>query len=462
VPDAGGAAGRMPRAPRRAAGNSVAIGSVSSRRIALEWTLHAVAAAVLLWVLVQSVGGKPASGREGADPATLPSALVRWSTVAAPPAVDAEVGLPLLPATRDWLAALPGAATRVSWHARALPEIALAVSPVPDPAGVTRLRLAASPGVVVTLRDRGGVLDTVTVGAAAGASITTRGIQGVVDAEAAHTTASAYVTAPLVLRHVLVLGQVGWESRFVVDALEERGWRVDTRLSLAPHSDMRQGATEPLDTAHYAAVVVTDSSGVTAASRLVAYVRSGGGLVLAGTAAAMPAIRDLAPGTPGVLVPGTAMGPGDSVAAAAKGRLALLPVAGLRSDAVPLEMRDRAVAVAARRVGEGRVVQSGYLDTWRWRMATTRGEGAQRDWWAGLVGAVAYAPRQHAPPALPVARRAQDNVPAAAAIDALGPMTPVLAGPSGPAGSGGRTWLFAVIVIALLAEWASRRFRGAT
>jgi hypothetical protein len=424
--------------------------------------LHAVAAVGLLWALVQSVVAKRGSGPESADPATLPAALVRWSTVAAPPAVDADVGPSLPPLARDWLAALPGAATHVSWHARAFRPIALAASPVPDPVGMGRLRLAASPGAVVTLRDRGGVLDTVTVGVAGGASITTRGLQGVVDAEAAHTTASAIAAGPLVLRHVLVLGQVGWESRYVVDALEERGWRVDTRLSLAPHSDVRQGATEPIDTARYAAVVVTDSSGVTAATRLVAYVRSGGGLVLAGTAAAMPAVRDLAPGTPGALVAAATIGPGDSLGPAAKERLALLPVAGLRSDGVPLEMRDRVVAVAARRVGEGRVVQSGYLDSWRWRMATTLGEGAHRDWWAGLVSAVAYAPLQLAPSASPLAGLGSDNAPAAAAIDALGPMSPVLADARGPAGSGSRTWLFAAILMALLLEWASRRLRGAT
>lgn len=460
MPDAW-SAGRAPGAPGEAAGSSVATAAVSSGRIALEWALHALAAAMLLWVLVQSAGPRRASGRESADPASLPAALVRWSTVAAPPAVDAETGPALAPATRDWLAALAGAATRVSWHARGLLPIALVAGPVADPAGVTRLLLAASPGAMMTLRDGAGVLDTVTVGAAGGASITTRGIQGAVGAEAAHTTASAVVTGLLVLRHVLVLGQAGWESRFVVDALEERGWHVDTRLSLAPHSDMRQGATGPIDTARYAAVVVTDSSGIAAASHLAEYVLSGGGLVLAGSAAAMPAIRDLAPGTPGALVPPAPMGPGDSLQTAAKRRLGLLPIIGLRSDAVTLEMRDRAVAVAARRAGDGRVVQSGYLDSWRWRMATTLGEGAHRDWWAGLVSAVAYAPLERvASASLP--GHGSDNAPAATAIDALGPMTLVLAGPHGPAGSDARAWFFAAIVLALLAEWASRRLRGAT
>src|ERR1700733_19819 len=85
-------AARAPGAPAGAAGISVATGSVSSGRIAFEWTLHALAAAMLLWGLVQSVGAWRATGRESADPASLQAALVRWSTVAAPPAVDAETG----------------------------------------------------------------------------------------------------------------------------------------------------------------------------------------------------------------------------------------------------------------------------------------------------------------------------------------------------------------------------------
>jgi hypothetical protein len=242
-----------------------------------------------------------------------------------------------------------------------------------------------------------------------------------------------------------------------VDALEERGWQVDAEVGLAPRSEMRQGSPSPIDTGRYAAVVVTDSTAATAAGRLVAYVQSGGGLVLAGSAAAMPGLRDLVPGTIGTLVPPAPAGPGDSLAPAAMRRLGLLPVSRLRADAVPLEMRDRDVAVAARRVGPGRVVQSGYLDTWRWRMGSASGEVAHRDWWAGLVSAVAYAPAADRP-----AGPGSDNAPAAALVNALGPMTANSAGPAAPAGPGGRTWLFALIVMALLAEWASRRLRGAT
>ncbi len=425
-------------------------------RVALEWLLHAVAALSLIWVLLHAAGGRPANARERADARTLTGALVRWSTAEAPSAVSADLDSAPPPASRDWLAALPGAGTRVSWHARSSLPIALVASPVADPAGMTRLRVAAPPATKIMVRDGAGVLDTVLVGAQGGASLLARGVRGAVEAVAPGTSARASAPTPLSLRHVLVLGQAGWESRFVVDALEERGWRVDARVGLAPRSEMRLGSPSPIDTGRYAAVVVTDSTAANAAGPLVAYIHSGGGLVLAGSAAAIPGLRDVVPGTTAPLVPSTPMDPGDSLAPAAMRRLGLLPISALRPGAVPLEMRDRDVAVAARRAGPGRVVQSGYLDTWRWRMGSASGEGAHRDWWAGLVSAVAYAPAAGRPAGL-----GSDNAPAAALVNALGPMTANPAGPHESAGPGDRTWLFALIVVALLAEWASRRLRGA-
>jgi hypothetical protein len=301
-------------------------------------------------------------------------------------------------------------------------------------------------------------LDTVSARAdgAAGARITVPGVLGAASAAAGHTTARAVSTDSLVLGRVLVLGQVGWESRFIVDALEERGWRVDARLTLAPKTDVVQGVLGAIDTARYAAVVVTDSSAVGDGARLGAYVRSGGGLVLAGAAADMRAIRDVAPGAVGVLVPPGTIGPADSTVGAAKHHLGLVPIVDMHADAVPLESRDAVVAVAARRVGAGRVVQVGYVDTWRWRMSAPRGAGDHRDWWAGLVSAVAHAPTVTRSP-----DRTADNAPLARLIDVLGPMTAPPAGPRPLDDPSRRGWLFAAVVVALLGEWGSRRFRGA-
>ena len=238
-----------------------AVGQAVRRwRVALEWLLHALAAVALIWVLEQAAAGRPANVRERANTSTLAGTLVRWSTVEAPSAVNADLDSAPPPVSRDWLAALPGAGTRVSWHARSLLAIALVASPVADPAGITRLRVAAPPAARVILRDEAGVLDTVLVGARGGASILAREVRGEVDAVAPRASARATTPGVFSLRRVLVLGQVGWESRFVVDALEERGWHVDAELGLAPGSEMRQGTASPIDTARYAAVIITDSS----------------------------------------------------------------------------------------------------------------------------------------------------------------------------------------------------------
>jgi hypothetical protein len=134
-------------------------------------------------------------------------------------------------------------------------------------------------------------------------------------------------------------------------------------------------------------------------------------------------------------------------------------VTSLASDAVALESRESAVTVAARRVDAGRVVQSGYDETWRWRMAGgDEAAAAHREWWSRLVAAVAYAPIV----ARPVASDAAiDETPLASLIDALGPASTFDAA-AVPTRDGTRTTrsLFALVVGALLLEWASRRLRG--
>src|SRR6185437_16402071 len=70
-----------------------------------------------------------------------------------------------------------------------------------------------------------------------------------------------------------------------------------------------------------------------------------------------------------------------------------VPVDALKPDAEIVQRRGPGIAIAARRVGAGRVLQVGYDETWRWRMAGGPGSAAQhRAWWAGIVSAIAYAP----------------------------------------------------------------------
>jgi hypothetical protein len=428
-------------------------------RVAAEWGLHALAAGLLLWGALRSREHAASGNADRAVAGTLHGALVKWSTIVAPTSAHVEMDSMPPVTEREWLAALPGAGTRVTWGATSVVPLAVAASPVADPAGVTRIRLAAPRGATVILRDAVGVLDTVSVdpmAAGGGMTITLPGGSAAVDATVGRTTARAVTADSLPLKHVLVLGRVGWETRFIVDALEERGWRVDARLTLAPKNDIVQGPRGAIDTARYAAVVVADSSASADATRLAGYTRSGGGLVLAGSAATMPAIRGLAPATLGALIPGGVIARADTLAITARSHLGVLPLVDLRVDAVALEARGSVAVVAARREGAGRVVQTGYIDSWRWRMGADHGIAAHRAWWAGLVSAVAYAPAVARAP-----DRTSDNAPVAHLIDAFGPTTTVSGAPVSGSDPSRRGWLFAVIVIALGAEWASRRLRGA-
>jgi hypothetical protein len=139
--------------------------------------------------------------------------------------------------------------------------------------------------------------------------------------------------------------------------------------------------------------------------------------------------------------------------------LALAPITSLRSDAIPLEKRGGAVAIAARRIGAGRALQFGYDDTWRWRMGGS--EGAIRDhrlWWSGLVSSVAYAPRV----LRAVAANAVDEAPTASLVAAIGPRVEASEGANlTKASQPWMVWLFILLSLALLAEVASRRLRGA-
>lgn len=140
--------------------------------------------------------------------------------------------------------------------------------------------------------------------------------------------------------------------------------------------------------------------------------------------------------------------------------LAIGPLRGLTSDAVPLERTPNGeIAAAARRVGNGRVLQVGYGDTWRWRMAGTDEDpvSAYREWWATMVSSVAYASRTpHAAP------DALEPTPLATLISVLGPATPMSSTRVSLLWLDPRwlAWLFVVAPAALLLEWTSRRLRG--
>lgn len=426
-----------------------------------ESGLRVLALALLAWAFVHALGAKlgatSPSGSDVATSRTLRPALARWSTSSEPAEVRVQLDSAPPIAERDWMVALAAAGTRVRWSNGGIRRLAVGAEPVADPKGATRVQVAALPGERVVLSDAGGVLDTLPIRRpASGATASVPAILRGITARAGRTVASAVVADSLTLRRVLVLGRVGWESRFVIDALEERGWLVGVDLRLAPRNDIVQGLVGTIDTARYAAVVALDSSAVGEVARLIAYVRSGGGLVLAGSAVRIGALRPIEAGVVGAKEAGQSRLTGDSSLAGVRGASDVLPIMEMGGDAVVLERRAGVPVVAARRVGAGRVVEAGYADTWRWRMMAAGGVRAHNDWWAGVVGSVAYAP---------AARRRNlarpDPAPLADLTEAFGQPMAVTRADATLSESRWRAWVFAGIVLALFAEWASRRLRGA-
>jgi hypothetical protein len=315
-------------------------------------------------------------------------ALADWTTQSVRITLDSTPS----PVVRDWLAALRRNGVRVAWSWRRTPPTPLAVAgaPLADPAGATRVAVAAPSGTLVALADRLGPIDT---GRAASGGLTV--VAPIALKSIGASGARAVIADSLLLRPLFVVGTVSWETKFVVRSLEERGWTVDTRLVLGPHHAVTQGRESPLDTAHYAAVLAIDSGARNAAASIERYAMQGGGVIVAGSAR----------------------------------------------------------RVLGRIARASNVVQFGDDTTWRLRMDSAHGPAAHRDLWAGLVAAVAYAPRAQA-----VAHVEDDPAPVASTIARLGPPTPVERGGIGWPDP----WVwFGVLALGLLVDWTSRRLRGA-
>jgi hypothetical protein len=422
------------------------------RRLA-ELVLRAVALAALAALLWRAVQPRAVPRGEAAA-GNLTPMLQRW-TLSAP--AELRVVLDRAPdvSTRDWIRALARAGSAARWSAsRPLRPSAVVAEPASEPNGATRVRFAAAGGEPVSIGDAAGMIDTLPRGGPAELELAS--VAGSVRAAGATYTATTVARDSFALRPVLVIGSAGWESKFTIAALEERGWRVASRVRVAPNVDVTQGPLGAIDTARYSAVVALDSSAAGSAMAIARFAREGGGVILAGAAARMSGVSSIAAGRVGPRVAGVA---GAIASASPRSGLGVFPVTSVAGDAVALESRETAVTVAARRVDAGRVVQSGYDETWRWRMAGgDEAAAAHREWWSRLVAAVAYAPlvaRPEAPDA------AIDETPLASLVDALGPASTFDAA-SVPVRDGTRPtrFLFALVVGALLLEWASRRLRG--
>jgi hypothetical protein len=417
----------------------------------LERVLRAtalVALALLLWITLRDGG---AALVERAAGSSIGAALMRWST-AAPPA-EAHVAFDSIPApsSRDWLAALSRAGTRVTWEGDSLLPSAVTVTPVPDPQGGVMIAAAAPRGSRVVIGDELGPVDTIETSGSWG-RLFVPAVDGTVSAAVGSGVARAARLDSLELRPLLVLGRAGWETKFVVAALEERGWKVESRVPVSPQVEIMQGDLGRIDTSRYSAVVLIDTTAASQAAAIARYVRSGGGAIIAGSAARIPSLSALRAGQPGTRIPERPAAPGDTTA---RGTLALNPIMRLAGDAIPLEWRGEQVAVAARRVGRGRVLQVGYDDTWRWRLTGSDDPiAAHREWWARAVSGVAYAPAHSLGAEVEV-----DPMPYANLVAAIGLPEHVSGTDASTEGSSAPI-LFAICIVALLAEWGSRRWRG--
>jgi hypothetical protein len=356
------------------------------------------------------------------------------------------------PPERAWLGALAAAGSRLTWSGDIAPAM-VGAQPIASPAGGTNVTLAVPHGVPVVLGDEVGVIDTVTAGRY-GVGVILRSVTNQLTASAGGSIVSTAQSDSVVLRRVLIIGNAGWESKFIVAALEEAGWKVDARIRVATNVEVAQGSAVVIDTARYSAVIALDGASSQYASRIIEFARTGGGVVLAAQASRVEALAVLRSGTAGRATadPRAAVGGPSNL-----GVLAISPIRSLRSDATALETRSGSAATAARRVGAGRTLQIGYEDTWGWRMAGDVGVRGHREWWTELVSSVAHAPRTEQR----TTAADTDEAPVVGLVSEIGPRAHavILANPPGsPA-----FWIassFALLAFGLVVDVASRRSRG--
>lgn len=358
------------------------------------------------------------------------------------------------PIRRDWLAATRAP---VRWGSPRLVATALSAEPLGDPAGGYRIAVAAPPDRMVYLADSLGPIDSVP-STGGGASIDVDAPVGALTGSIGPQHAVVRPGDAPATRRVVVFGRASWETKFVIAALEERGWGVDARIAIGPEDESRQGTPGSLDTARVGAVVALDQTAAGYAAQIGRFVRQGGGLVLSAEATAVPALAPFRVGAAGQKLVSSSL---EIDRHNPRLALPLTPITRLGATAAPLETRGAAISVAAHRIGLGQVVQTGYHDTWRWRMTGPDGSvEAHRGWWSALVRSVAYRPDHETQ----IDRPALHDAPLARMTAAFGPPEPDPAGsgPALPTPPQRLDWLLGVVALAaLLTEWTSRRLRGA-
>ena len=420
----------------------------------MERALRLLLVAVLATALWRSVRAARSGARvETARASTLSELLQRATTSERIGAVNVSVDRTLSPMQRDWLAALRNAGVRVHWHGEPL-AIAVSADRAREPVARARVRLVADSEGSTVISDSVGVIDSVR--AVGGASLETSDVVGRVTARQGGFSASARVPGRAERHDVLVLGKAGWESRFVLAALGEAGWKVRGRLPVAPGVSVVDASLLPIDTARYDVVIALDSTAADLSAAIARFVAQGGGVIVAGSALGIGALRGVVPARAGARRPARILLEGDTLSRA---DLPVRPLVAARDDAVALERQPAGLVVAVRRAGRGRAAAVGYDETWRWRMqGGATGEAAHREWWSRMAGLVA--PERAPLPGEPIPA-AVNAAPRSALVAALGPPSSAPDDARGSPSNRLPLVLLVVLASALLAETASRRFRGA-
>src|SRR5258706_5555587 len=251
-----------------------------------------VVLAVMLWQSLheRSVSGGRAVSARGIGRATLSN----WSSFPKAPG-GIHVQLDSVPSKIEqaWLGALAGAGSSVTWSGD-LPSVMIDAQPVASPTGGTKVLVAAPSGSSVVVSDEVGVIDSLR-SRDGGASVTLNSIADGLTVRAKTSVAATSTLDSVVLHKILVIGEAGWESKFVVAALEEEGWKVDALIRVAPGVDVTQGSAA-IDTSPDSAIVALDAGASPYVNRIIEYARNGGGVILGPGAASLDAMAPLRAG----------------------------------------------------------------------------------------------------------------------------------------------------------------------
>jgi hypothetical protein len=417
-----------------------------SPRRRLELGCRIGAFALLGWLIGTSLFPAPRRAVERASAGDVLARLPSWTRTPSSVALHGALEAAPSPLALTWLADLRHAGHGVTWSGSP-PAAVVVAEPVVAPNGGVRVNVAAPANSRVTVGDVAGTIDSARV-AGLGATFT---LPLTVDSLMLRINQQPLTIArpkDMPVRAVLVVGGAGWEGKFAASALEERGWTVVTRFAVAPSVDVRAAEQPQIDTAHFAVIIAIDSTVAALGPAVQRFVEQGGGLVLAGASAGARSVSPLAAGSVGARIRRN-VAANDTIGLGTTG---FFPMTSVREDAVALQRSASGVAIAARRVGAGRVVQVGYDDSWRWRMAGASGsEAAHREWWSRVVSSVAYAPAMLADEAKIF------DAPVASLFGHLGPPRPA---PVASSGNVDPRILLAIIFLLLLVEWTSRRLRG--